>query len=135
MSVLTSMNGNYLLDTSVIIAFLRRDSDVLNQMQKRQSILIPMIAVGELFYGVLKSGYGGKREAHLRQFLASSVVLGGDRETGYWYAFIKNQLRQKGRLIPENDIWIGALGMQYQLIIATRDKHFTEIDGLNVEMW
>ncbi len=34
-----------------------------------------------------------------------------------------------------NDLWIAAIAMQYQLIIATRDKHFHEIEGLIVEEW
>lgn len=48
---------------------------------------------------------------------------------------IKAALRAKGRPIPENDIWIAALGTQHRLTVISRDVHFTEIAGLSVEAW
>jgi len=133
-SISIPMNGNYLLDTSIIIALFRGDSTIVERLQEVESVLIPITVVGELFYGVLKSNHREKNEAHLRAFLSESVVLMGDRETGYWYGFVKDNLRRKGHLIPENDIWIGAMALQFQLTVATRDKHFSAIDGLNIEM-
>jgi tRNA(fMet)-specific endonuclease VapC len=41
----------------------------------------------------------------------------------------------KGRPIPENDLWIAAIALEHDLIVATRDAHFGEIDNLKVEMW
>jgi len=55
--------------------------------------------------------------------------------TAQQYGDIKNQLRAKGRPIPENDIWIAAIAMQYQLTLVARDGHFHEVDGLQVEAW
>jgi len=58
-----------------------------------------------------------------------------DIETATHYARIKNDLRLKGKPIPENDIWIAALALQHGLILATRDAHFGEVDGLTVVRW
>jgi len=44
-------------------------------------------------------------------------------------------LRLKGRPIPENDLWIAAMALEHDLVLATRDAHFGEIDNLKVEMW
>ncbi|MEM9153339.1 MAG: VapC toxin family PIN domain ribonuclease, partial [Cyanobacteria bacterium P01_F01_bin.3] len=33
-------------------------------------------------------------------------------------------LRVKGRPLPENDIWIAALALQYDLVLVTHDAHF-----------
>ena len=41
----------------------------------------------------------------------------------------------KGRLIPENDIWIAAIALQHDLTSATRDEHFKEIEGVKVVIW
>jgi tRNA(fMet)-specific endonuclease VapC len=38
-------------------------------------------------------------------------------------------------MIPENDLWISATAMQYQLVVATRDAHFNRVAGLQVDMW
>jgi predicted nucleic acid-binding protein len=36
---------------------------------------------------------------------------------------------------PDNDLWIAALARQYSLTLASRDAHFRDVDGLNVEEW
>lgn len=64
-----------------------------------------------------------------------SIVLGCDAETARRYGEVKNGLRQKGRPIPENDIWIAAIALQYDLTLVARDVHFGEVDGLKVEAW
>lgn len=55
MSKLTGKTGNnYLLDTNAIIAYLKADKDLL-EILKQQNIMIPNIAIGELYYGAYKS--------------------------------------------------------------------------------
>jgi tRNA(fMet)-specific endonuclease VapC len=55
--------------------------------------------------------------------------------TAQQYGEIKNALRAKGRPIPENDLWIAALSLQYGLTVVTRDDHFNAIDGLPIATW
>jgi tRNA(fMet)-specific endonuclease VapC len=64
-----------------------------------------------------------------------SAVLNCNAETARWYGEIKNALWVKGRPIPENDLWIAAIAPEHNLVLATRDAHFREIDTLKVEMW
>jgi tRNA(fMet)-specific endonuclease VapC len=47
----------------------------------------------------------------------------------------KNNLRLKGHPLPENDIWIAAIALQYNLILVTRDAHFLEIENLQTVVW
>ncbi|GAA6622656.1 PIN domain-containing protein [Scytonema sp. NUACC26] len=58
-----------------------------------------------------------------------------DLVTATQYGQIRNLLRQKGRPIPDNDIWIAAVAIQYQLTLISRDAHFQEVEGLWVERW
>ena len=59
-----------------------------------------------------------------------------DSETGRFYGEIKACLHDRGRPLPENDIWLAAIANQHRLMLATRDKkHFAEIEGLNWEVW
>jgi tRNA(fMet)-specific endonuclease VapC len=58
-----------------------------------------------------------------------------DENTATLYGSIKAALRKKGKPIPENDIWIAAIVQQHDLILITRDKHFSEIDNLNTGLW
>ena len=38
-----------------------------------------------------------------------------------------NELYAKGRPIPQNDIWIASIAIQYELILITRDKYFDNV--------
>jgi len=71
----------------------------------------------------------------MNEFAISNSVLTCDMDTAKKYGIIKSVLRMKGRPIPENDIWIAAITLQHNLILATRDPHFDEIENLNVEFW
>lgn len=51
------------------------------------------------------------------------------------YGEIKALLRQKGKPIPDNDIWMAASARQHLLTLVTRDSHFDEVDNLKREQW
>ena len=44
-------------------------------------------------------------------------------------------MQLKGHPIPENDLWIAAIALEHDLVVAMQDAHFVEIDNLKVEMW
>ncbi|MEO1367025.1 MAG: PIN domain-containing protein [Acidobacteriota bacterium] len=44
-------------------------------------------------------------------------------------------MRQRGRPIPENDMWIAASALQHNLALATRDSHFQTVEDLSVVRW
>jgi len=129
------MSGRYLLDTSVLIALFADETAVKDKLVQVSEVFIPSIAVGELYYGAWKSQRHRENIAQVDELVAGSVVLGCNAETARWYGEIKNTLRLKGRPIPENDLWIAAIALEHDLVVATRDAHFEEIDNLKVEMW
>jgi tRNA(fMet)-specific endonuclease VapC len=63
------------------------------------------------------------------------VVLGCDVGSAQRYGEIKDQLSKKGRPIPENDIWVAAVALQYDLTLVSRDEHFGLVPGLRAEAW
>jgi tRNA(fMet)-specific endonuclease VapC len=71
----------------------------------------------------------------LSLLIARSSVLAIDLDTTFHYARVRHELRQKGRPIPENDLWIAALASQYDLRIVSRDVHFDEVTGINRVAW
>lgn len=52
------------------------------------------------------------------------------RLNGEIYSRVKNELKRAGYKMPDNDIWIAATAMQYDVILAARDAHFNWISGL-----
>lgn len=102
------MSGRYLLDTSIIVELFANDRAVQKRLEKAESVFIPSIAVGELYYGANKSARTRENLDQVKRLVSVSIVINCDADTGYWYGTVKNQLRQGGQLVPENDMWIAA---------------------------
>jgi len=89
----------------------------------------------ELFFGAAKSGQPAESATRIERFAAGRVVLSCDLHVARNYGRLKHNLGEKGRPIPENDIWIAATALCHGLSVATRDRHFREIDDLRVDFW
>ena len=130
------MTGNkFLLDTNIITAWLKGEKPVADKIDKAKEIYIPIIVVGELYYGALYSTRVQKNIADIKLVTSSYSVLLIDEAVTIAYGNIKAALRKKGKPIPENDIWIAAIALHHELIIVTRDKHFKEIDSIKIKNW
>jgi tRNA(fMet)-specific endonuclease VapC len=51
------------------------------------------------------------------------------------YGSVRIALRRKGRPIPDNDTWIAAVALQHGLVLASRDSHFEQVEGLRLDRW
>ena len=129
------MAGNLLLDTNIIIALFGQDVGVRKQLSASVDVFVPSIAIGELYFGAQQSTRAENNLNRVREFASQAAVLSCDAVTAEYYGSMKSALKEKGRPLPENDIWIAALATQYGLTLITRDLHFREIDGLQSEAW
>jgi tRNA(fMet)-specific endonuclease VapC len=129
------MSGRYLLDTNIVIALWANDATVTHQLAGADEVFVPIIVLGELYYGARKSAWSATNIAQIGDFAARSSILLCDLTTAQLYGERKNALRAKGRPIPENDLWIAVVALQYSLTLATRDDHFRQIDGLTTAKW
>ena len=88
--------------------------------------------IAELLSGFSLGGKERRNRQDLEAFLDSPrvEVLLHDIETAEYYALILKRLKEKGRPIPTNDIWIAANAMKHGLALFSFDSHFEEIDGL-----
>jgi len=127
--------NSILLDTNIIIELFKGNHSVTTSLETQQSVNIPFAVLGELYLGAYRSSNPKKHIKQVNDFLKKCNVLVADDETANNYALIKTELLNKGKPIPENDIWIAAIAKQYELKLITRDKHFTEIDGISIENW
>ena len=124
--------NNVLLDTNIISAWLKGDADIADKIDNADFIAIPVVVVGELNYGAQYSTNVKRNTTNINKVISSYNVLNIDTDTASHYGVIKALLRRKGKPIPENDIWIAALAKQHNFVLATRDKHFTEVEGLTI---
>jgi len=126
------MNGKYLVDTNVIIQLLRSDERCIEFFNQADSIYIPVIVAGELFYGAQNSTRKQENFEIFSDFLSQYEIVEIDFSIARIYGEIKAQLKRDGVTIPENDLWIAATAMANQCMLITFDGHFDSIDGLRV---
>ena len=130
-----SQSGNYLLDTNIVIRMLVGDMAIQEKMQNGNNLFLASPVVGELCYGAQKSGKVTENLHRVNTLVEDYIFLPCDLETAQWYGIIKDKLRRKGRPIPNNDLWIAAIALQYDLILVTRDSHFDQVESLQTEYW
>ena len=136
MSKLIPMTGNkFLLDTNIISALLKGEAVIADNIDKAESVFLPIIVIGELYYGAAFSTQVERNTVELKKITSLYQALSLDEETTVVYGNIKSALRKKGKPIPENDIWIAAIAVQNDLPLVTRDNHFKEIDELSLISW
>jgi tRNA(fMet)-specific endonuclease VapC len=71
----------------------------------------------------------------LEEFLTGCQVLDVTNETSHHYAAIHLELKQIGKPIPLNDLWIAALCRQHNFPLLSRDRHFDVVRGLKRVGW
>jgi tRNA(fMet)-specific endonuclease VapC len=127
--------GSVLLDTNVVVAHLRNDSNLTARLRATPAIYMPWVVLGELHYGALRAQRREAQLALIRDFLQTAIVLLPDRSTSERYGQVKAELAGIGKLIPDNDIWIAAMARQFDLPLVTRDAHFAVVPALKTLAW
>lgn len=120
------------IDTNRYVDFCSHEPEAVKRMSTSEEIYVPFIVLGELRHGFLKGQNKKDNEHNLIRFLnlPHVFVLHGDEQTSFFYAEILEDLRKRGVPIPTNDIWIAALVVQHNLVLYTRDQHFSQVSLL-----
>ena len=123
-----------LIDTNIYSYALKGDDEVVEVLKKAEQIGISVISIGELLSGFKGGGKEQKNREELEIFLDSPrvVIYSLDEDTSEFYAEILNNLREIGKPVPTNDIWIAAVAFQNGLKLFTKDNHFKAIAGLSL---
>jgi tRNA(fMet)-specific endonuclease VapC len=130
-----STSGNYLLDTNIVIAFFAREPGIVQAVSIAGQVSVPIIVLGELYFGAHGSGRVAANLAQIEVLTRRTAIVPCDADTAEHYGRIKQDLRARGRPLPENDIWIAAVALQHNLTLVSRDRHFAEVGDLSLERW
>lgn len=123
------------MDSSVVIAALRRVSGIEEKLDEAERLWLPIVALGELELGVELASNARAQRSALDEFLSAVVLLPLTAESSRLYGRIKGALVRAGTPIPENDVWIAAVAMEHGWPLATRDDHFKRVPGLLMRDW
>ncbi len=120
------------IDTNRLTDLFRGDTELTEYLEACDEVFIPLIVLAEIKAGFL----GGDRHQHNEAILAKLLakprfkVLVPRRETADHFAKLFVQLKRAGTPLPDNDMWIGALALEHDLMLITRDQHFDRIPQL-----
>jgi len=129
------MSKDILLDTGPIIAHLRGKIDITEQAPDGALLFTTLFTVGELRKGIYKAANPDLERTKIEIFLKNIAVIVPDEITADIYAHVAADLEKRGQKIPENDVWIAAMALEYDMILAHCDAHFDRVPGLDHLRW
>jgi tRNA(fMet)-specific endonuclease VapC len=127
-----------IVDTSVMVAFLKGSSDAvdkIDELTKNGNVSITTITYYELLKGASLSLRRQENLSEITKAIASMVVVDLSLEACAEAAEIYRELKEDGRLIGEFDIIIAAIARINHEVLLTRDKHFKCVKGLELANW
>ena len=129
----------YLLDTNICIYLSKRSHPGLLAKLAKIPVNeagISVVTYGELVYGAFKSERRKENLQTIGEFIEAFQPLPMPIEAGQAYGRIKENLREKGQIIGENDLWIASHVLAQDYILVTNNiREFKRIKGLKIENW
>lgn len=130
---MSTSSSSYLVDSSVLVPFLKQDAVISQRLAKLTNFYVSSIAPGELYHGAVRSAYVERNRTDVDKLASTAIILVIDGTAAKRYGILKRIQEMKGLMLPDNDLWIAATAFQFGLTLVTRDRHFNWIDGLAIE--
>jgi len=124
-----------ILDTNALSAAAEEHAGVIGILASVQQLALPVVVIGEYRYGIAQSQHKARYRRWLDGLITDCLVLDVTEQTTHHYAIINVELRQAGKPIPTNDLWIAALCRQHGLPLLSRDRHFDVVPGIQRVGW
>jgi tRNA(fMet)-specific endonuclease VapC len=129
----------YLLDSNVIIEFLRYEPSRLTQRFDQlpdDDAVVSTAVLSELLFGIKRSAKPEVNRHALEAILKRLLVLSYDAEAAEHYAEIRFHLEKQGTPIGPMDTLIVAHARSLGLTLVTNNRReFERVPGLIVEAW
>ena len=120
------------LDTNRVIAVLNGQAAAVAALQGWTEVCLPIPVVAELRFGALNSQNAQQNLSRVEGIVSRCRILTATLPTADAYARLRLLLKRNGTPVPENDLWIAALCLEYGLPLATDDAHFKSVPGLTL---
>lgn len=127
----------YLLDTSICVFLFRNNQDVVKRLNRigSERCFICDVVLAELRYGAYKSSRTEENLKLIDDFVKEIKILPFADSIDV-YAQEKLRLKNSGKPIEDFDLLIGCAAKAAGLTVVTHNvKHFSHIEGLNIEDW
>jgi len=133
------MKPRYMLDTNICIYIAKHQPPEVKarfDRLKPGQLVMSAITYGELYYESSKSNERARALRLIEELVQDIPVVDLNSMAAQAYGEIRATLEKRGRLIGNNDLWIGAHAMALDVTLATNnEREFKRIVGLSVENW
>lgn len=120
-----------IVDTCFLVDLMKGDPEAEEMARSKKNLKTTSISSAEFLFGARNSGR--KKVWNLSEkFIRFFPVLPFDAESAVIYAEIASSLSREGRRISTMDELIAAVALRNDEPLVTRDRHFAEIDGLEI---
>jgi tRNA(fMet)-specific endonuclease VapC len=118
-------------DTCFLVDLMKGDPAAEEMVKIHNPLKTTAISSAEFLFGARNSG---KKKMYdiSEKFLRFFPVLPFDAESAVIYADLASTLSGTGRRISTLDELIAAVALRHDEPLLTRDRHFSEIDGLEI---
>jgi tRNA(fMet)-specific endonuclease VapC len=113
-----------------VVAILRGNVAIEEQIFRISRPVLASFAFAELLFGAQRSDDPSRHSQAVTRFASRCFIAYPDRATLDAYVEAKLDLFRQGKPIPENDLWIAAICLRYDLTLAFRDSHFDHVSRL-----
>lgn len=122
------------IDTNALIDLLERNITPQKSFSEYDELIVPATVIGEYRAGLPVTKRGETMLWKLQTFLDKQSVkpVAVDGKTAALYAKVFQELRAKGKPMPQNDIWIAAAALEHGADLMTKDGHFRQVPLLVV---
>jgi tRNA(fMet)-specific endonuclease VapC len=129
-----------LLDTDILIPYLRKDVKIKNKVSDliSRNLLLSTttINVAELYLGAYLSKKKKENLNSVKNLISKLDIISFNTNHGRIYGELKAKLQKRGTIINELDIFIAAIVLERDTRLITRNiRHFEKISGLKIEKW
>ena len=126
---------NLVLDTSIVVDLERGNKETINSIEKLKvnhhgMPIITFVTYFEIFEGILKRNVKNKEES--LEFLNKFSYLHLTKRTAEILAELKVKYEKKGISLSMADFLIVAQVKENNLLLVTRDNHFSDIEEINM---
>lgn len=128
----------YILDTDILIYFLKGEARVVRKMLHTESEAVhtTIISHSELFFGAYHSAHIEKNLKKISQFLNNISIMPYDEEASSLFGQLKAKLKIKGKLIADMDLMIASICLSQNATLVTNNtKHFEKVPHLKHTNW
>jgi len=129
------MNG-FLLDTSICIALFRGNRAVAHKLDEvgMQNCYVNDVVIAELLVGAYYSEHIEENMRQVNGFISKITVI-PFADSVHTFAKEKVRLWSTGQKIEDFDLLIGCAAAAGLTVVTHNVKHFSHIEGLDIEDW